>query len=122
MTASTIPGDAVQCEQIQCGSLVSTAPVRRHERRLRAVPSQHTNIRITPELIYRGLVLVILGLIAHAVAKPSALDRCIRSRYQQVLDSHQLSDHQITKEIRQSEFNKATNFCNGGSGRLSWSN
>ena len=66
-------------------------------------------------------MLVILGLIAHAVAKPTALDRCIRSRYQQVLDSHQLSDAQITKQIRQSEFNKATNFCNGGTGRLSWS-
>ena len=67
-------------------------------------------------------MLVILGLIAHAVAKPTALDRCIRSRYQQVLDSHQLSDAQITKQIRQSEFNKATNFCNGGTGRMSWSN
>ena len=63
-----------------------------------------------------------LGLIAYAVAKPTALDRCIRSRYQQVFDSHQLSDNQITTQIRQSEFNKATNFCNGGTGRLSWSN
>ncbi|MEC8213559.1 MAG: hypothetical protein VX069_00630 [Cyanobacteriota bacterium] len=101
---------------------MSTAPVRRPERRLRAVPSQHTSTRITPVFVYRGLVLVMLGLIAHAVAKPTALDRCIRSRYQQVLDSHQLSDNQITTQIRQSEFNKATNFCNGGTGRLSWSN
>ena len=101
---------------------MSTAPVRRPERRLRAVPSQQTAIRIRPEVIYRGLVLVMLGLIAHAVAKPSALDRCIRSRYQQVLDSHQLTDQQITADIRKNEFNKATNFCNGGTGRLSWSN
>ncbi len=73
-------------------------------------------------LVYRALVLVTLGLIAHAVAKPTALDRCIRNRYQQVLESHQLTDQQITKAIRTSEFNKATNFCNGGTGRMNWSN
>ena len=50
-------------------------------------------------MIYRGLVLVMLGLIAH-----------------------QLTDQQITADIRKNEFNKATNFCNGGTGRLSWSN
>ena len=63
-----------------------------------------------------------LGLIAHAVAKPSALDRCISSRYKQVLESHQLTDQQITKAIRTSEFNKAANFCSGGTGRMNWGN
>ena len=71
-------------------------------------------------LVYRGLVQT-LGLIAHAVAKPTALDRCIQN-HQQVLESHQLTDQQITQAIRTSEFNKATNFCNGGTGRMNWSN
>ena len=105
---------------------MSTAPVRRPERRLNAVPSPRqrpsaSGRRLTPELIYRGAVLVMLGLIVHAVSKPSALDRCIQHRYQQVLDSHQLTDQQITAAIRISEFNKATNFCNGGNGRMQWS-
>ena len=102
---------------------MSTATVRRHEQRqLTAVPNPHQKTRLQPDLLYKGLVLVLLGFIANGVAKPSALDRCIRNRYQQVLESHQLTDEQITKAIRTSEFNKATNFCNGGSGRLSWNN
>ena len=104
---------------------MTTGNARRPERRLTAVPIQRTKqpaFRVQPELIYRGLVLVMLGLIAHALAKPSALDRCISSRYEQVLESHQLTDQQITEAIRTSEFNKATNFCSGGTGRMNWSN
>jgi hypothetical protein len=71
--------------------------------------------------LYRGTVVVLLGLIAHAIAKPTAVERCIDRRYQQVLDSHQLKEGQITEAIRISERNKATNFCHGGSGRQNWS-
>ena len=78
------------------------------------------NQAISPDLIYRTLLLLMLGFIAHALAKPSSLDRCIRDRYDQVLESHQLTDQQITPAIRTSEFTKATNFCNGGNGRLNW--
>jgi hypothetical protein len=39
-----------------------------------------------------------------------------------VLESHQLTDQQITEAIRTSEFNKATNFCSGGTGRMNWGN
>ena len=104
---------------------MTTGTARRPERRLSALPSKRTpdqSFRIQPEHVFKGLVLVMLGLIAHAVAKPSALDRCIRSRYQQVLESHQLTDQQITEAIRTSEFNKATNFCSGGTGRMNWGN
>lgn len=80
--------------------------------------------RPVPDLaqwLYRGTVVVLLGLIAHAIAKPTAVERCIDRRYQQVLDSHQLKEGQITEAIRISERNKATNFCHGGSGRQHWS-
>ncbi|AII46153.1 hypothetical protein KR49_06765 [Synechococcus sp. KORDI-49] len=80
--------------------------------------------RPVPDLaqwLYRGTVVVLLGLIAHAIAKPTAVERCIDRRYQQVLDSHQLKEGQITEAIRISERNKATNFCHGGSGRQNWS-
>ena len=81
-------------------------------------------VRPVPDLaqwLYRGTVVVLLGLIAHAIAKPTAVERCIDRRYQQVLDSHQLKEGQITEAIRISERNKATNFCHGGSGRQNWS-
>ena len=81
-------------------------------------------VRPGPDLaqwLYRGTVVVLLGLIAHAIAKPRAVERCIDRRYQQVLDSHQLKEGQITEAIRISERNKATNFCHGGSGRQNWS-
>ena len=65
-------------------------------------------------------MVVLLGLIAHAIAKPTAVERCIDRRYQQVLDSHQLKEGQITEAIRISERNKATNYCNGGTGQLHW--
>ena len=80
--------------------------------------------RPVPDLaqwLYRWTVVVLLGLIAHAIAKPTAVERCIDRRYQQVLDSHQLKEGQITEAIRISERNKATNFCHGGSGRQNWS-
>ena len=102
---------------------MSTATVRRPEQRqLTAVPNQRQSKDLQLDFIFKGLVVVLLGFIAHGVDKPSALDRCIRNRYQQVLESHQLTDQQITEAIRTSEFNKATNFCNGGNGRLSWNN
>ena len=80
--------------------------------------------RPVPDLaqwLYRGTVVVLLGLIAHAIAKPTAVERCIDRRYQQVLDSHQLKPSQLTASVRVSEVTKATNFCNGGNGRLNWS-
>ena len=40
---------------------------------------------------------------------------------QQVLDSHQLKDGQITEAIRISELNKATNFCQARHGVQDWS-
>ena len=71
-------------------------------------------------LIYRSGVLLFLGLITHAVAQPTAVERCIEDRLQQVLDSYQLKPSQLTGSIRVSEVTKATNFCNGGNGRLNW--
>ena len=100
---------------------MTTAPLRRSTRPLRAVPKPERSVPDLPLWVYRGSVLVLLGLIAHAIAKPTAVERCIDRRYQQVLDSHQLRDGQITEAIRISELNKATNFCHGGSGRQNWS-
>ena len=70
--------------------------------------------------IYRRAVLLLLALITHAVGKPTAVERCIDDRLQQVLDSHQLKRSQLTASVRVSEVTKATNFCNGGNGRLNW--
>ena len=64
--------------------------------------------------------LLLLALITHAVGKPTAVERCIDDRLQQVLDSHQLKRSQLTASVRVSEVTKATNFCNGGNGRLNW--
>ena len=100
---------------------MTTAPLRRSTRPLRAIPKPERPAPDVPLWLYRGAVLVLLGLIAHAIAKPTAVERCIDRRYQQVLDSHQLKDGQITEAIRISERNKATNFCHGGSGRQNWS-
>jgi len=37
-----------------------------------------------------------------------------------VLHGHRLSDGQIRDDVRVSERNKATNYCNGGTGQLHW--
>lgn len=65
-------------------------------------------------------MVLLLALITHAVAQPTAVERCIDQRLQQVLDSHQLKPSQLTAAVRVSEITKATNFCNGGNGRLNW--
>ena len=81
---------------------MTTGTARRPERRLSALPSKRTpgqSFRIQPEHVFKGLVLVMLGLIAHAVAKPSALDRCIRSRYQTHV-VHALRRSQFRLEVR----------------------
>ena len=70
--------------------------------------------------LYRGGVLILLGLIAYTVAQPDGLERCVEQRYQQVLRGHRLSDGQIRDDVRVSERNKATNYCNGGTGQLHW--
>ncbi len=93
------------------------------DRRLRAVPTTRpSNPR--PQrwggLLYRSSVVLLLALITHAVAQPTAVERCIDQRLQQVLDSHQLKPSQLTAAVRVSEITKATNFCNGGNGRLNW--
>ncbi len=49
-----------------------------------------------------------------------ALERCVDQRYRQVLHGHRLSDGQIRDDVRVSERNKATNYCNGGTGQLNW--
>ena len=35
--------------------------------------------------LFRGGVLILLGLIAYTVAQPDGLERCMEQRYQQVL-------------------------------------
>ena len=60
------------------------------------------------------------GYIAYIVSLPNALERCVEQRYQQVLRGHRLSDGQIRDDVRVSERNKATNYCNGGTGQLHW--
>jgi hypothetical protein len=72
------------------------------------------------ELLYRSSVVLLLALITNAVSQPTAVERCIENRLQQVLDSHQLKPSQLTSALRVSEITKATNFCNGGNGRLNW--
>ena len=71
-------------------------------------------------MIYRSAVLLLLALITHAVGQPTAVECCIDDRLQQVLHSHQLKPSQLTESVRVSEVTKATNFCNGGNGRLNW--
>ena len=94
------------------------------DQRLRALPTKARRPKSSPSrwggLIYRSGVLVFLALITHAVGQPTAVERCIDDRLQQVLDSHQLKPSQLTASVRVSEVTKATNFCNGGNGRLNW--
>ena len=93
-------------------------------RRLRALPARTDRPNSRPlrwgGLIYRSAVLLLLALITHAVGQPTAVERCIDDRLQQVLDSYQLKPSQLTASVRISEVTKATNFCNGGNGRLNW--
>ena len=99
---------------------MTSPPVRRPERRLRAVPAPTPAGRQPWTWLYRGGVLILLSLIAYNVAKPDWLERCVEQRYRQVLSSHRLSDGQIRQDVRVSERNKATNYCNGGPGQLHW--
>ncbi len=54
------------------------------------------------------------------MSQPDALERCVDQRYRQVLHGHRLNDGQIRDDVRVSERNKATNYCNGGTGQLHW--
>ena len=99
---------------------MTSPPVRRPERRLRAVPASTPAGRQPWTWLYRGGVLILLSLIAYNVAKPDGLERCVEQRYRQVLSGHRLSDGQIRQDVRVSERNKATNYCNGGTGQLHW--
>ena len=99
---------------------MTSPPVRRPERRLRAVPAPTQADRPIWSSLYRAGVLILLGLIAYTVAQPDGLERCVEQRYQQVLRGHRLSDGQIRDDVRVSERNKATNYCNGGTGQLHW--
>ena len=97
---------------------MTSPPVRRPERRLRAVPAPTPAGRQPWTWLYRGGVLILLSLIAYNVAKPDGLERCVEQRYRQVLSGHRLSDGQIRQDVRVSERNKATNYGNGGTGKL----
>ena len=102
----------------------SREPSLPKDRRLRSLPitphSSHSRPLRWGELLYRSSVVLLLALITNAVSKPTAVERCIDSRLQQVLDSHQLKPSQLAASVRVSEVTKATNFCNGGNGRLNW--
>ena len=99
---------------------MTSPPVRRPERRLRAVPAPTPAGRQPWIWLYRSGVLILLSLIAYNLAKPDGLERCVEQRYRQVLSGHRLSDGQIRQDVRVSERNKATNYCNGGTGQLHW--
>ena len=99
---------------------MTSPPVRRPERRLRAVPAPTPAGRQPWTWLYRGGVLILLSLIAYNVAKPDGLERCVEQRYRQVLSGHRLSDGQIRQDVRVSERNKATNYSNGSTGQLHW--
>ena len=99
---------------------MTSPPVRRPERRLRAVPAPTPAGRQPWTWLYRGGVLILLSLSAYNGAKPDGLERCVEQRYRQVLSGHRLSDGQIRQDVRVSERNKATNYCNGGTGQLHW--
>ena len=99
---------------------MTSPPVRRPERRLRAVPAPTPAGRQPWTWLYRGGVWILLSLIAYNVAKPDGLERCVEQRYRQVLSGHRLSDGQIRQDVRVSERNKATNYCNGGTWQLHW--
>ena len=89
-------------------------------RHLRAVPAPTQDDRPVWSSLYRAGVLILLSLVAYNVSQPDALERCVDQRYRQVLHGHRLSDGQIRDDVRVSERNKATNYCNGGTGQLHW--
>jgi len=49
-----------------------------------------------------------------------ASNHCIQRLYEQVLSSHELDPQKILPDMRISESNKATNYCNSGTGQLHW--
>ena len=99
---------------------MTSPPVRRPERRLRAVPAPTPAGRQPWTWLYRGGVLILLSLIAYNIAQPDGLERCVEQRYRQVISGHRLSDGQIRQDVRVSGRKKATNYCNGGTGQLHW--
>ena len=99
---------------------MTSPPVRRPERRLRAVNAPVKTERHPWTWLYQGGVLILLSLIVYNVSQPGGLERCVEQRYRQVLSGHRLSDGQIRQDVRVSELNKATNYCNGGTGQLHW--
>jgi len=65
-------------------------------------------------------VLFLLSLIAHGMARLSAIVHCIQRRHEQVRSSHGLDPQKILPDMRISESNEATNYCNSGTGQLHW--
>ena len=59
-----------------------------------------------------------LSLIVYNVVKLEGLERCVEQRYRQILSGYRLSNGQIRQDVRVSERNKATNYGNGGTGKL----
>ena len=109
---------------------MSTAPVRKTvqlpskptDKRLHAVrgnrPVPQTVFR--GEWLFRGAVLLLLSVITYSVGSATPLERCIEQRINQVVQSHNLKFSELSEAVRISEITKATNFCNGGNGRLNW--
>ena len=109
---------------------MSTAPVRKtvqlpsrlSEKRLQAIrgnrPLPKTNRG--GEWLFRGAVLLLLSVITYSVGRATPLERCIEQRINQVVQSHNLKFGELSEAVRISETTKATNFCNGGNGRLNW--
>ena len=94
------------------------------DQRLRALPTKTRRPNSRPSrwggLIYRSAVLLLLALITHAVSKPTAVELRIDDSLQELLESYQLKPSQFKTSVRVSEVTKATNFYNGGNGRLNW--
>lgn len=65
-------------------------------------------------------MLLLLSVISYSVGRATPLERCIEQRINQVVQSHSLNFGELSEAIRISETTKATNFCNGGNGRLNW--
>ena len=72
------------------------------------------------EWLFRGAVLLLLALITYSVSRTTPLERCIEQRISQVVQGHNLNFSDLSEAVRISEMTKATNFCNGGNGRLNW--
>ena len=109
---------------------MSTAPVRKtvqlpsrlSEKRLQAIRGNRPlpKTALGGEWLFRGAVVLLLSVITYSVGRATPLERCIEQRINQVVQSHNLKFRELSEAVRISETTKATNFCNGGNGRLNW--